>query len=100
MVYTLRTPMGQRPRAAFAEVHMHKTAKLFKNGRSQAVRLPAAFRFSSDEVYVRKDPQTGDVILSAKPSWDELFAFADSAEIPSNFLRHRDRRPPKKRQLL
>ncbi len=80
---------------------MHKIAKLFKNGRSQAVRLPASFRFSSREVYIRKDPETGDVILSRKPeSWDDLFALADATEIPSDFLRSRDRRPAKKRRLF
>jgi antitoxin VapB len=41
-----------------------RTAKLFKNGRSQAVRLPAEFRFEGDEVQIRRDPDTGDVILS------------------------------------
>jgi len=41
-----------------------QTAKLFKNGRSQAVRLPAEFRFEGDEVLIRRDPMTGDVILS------------------------------------
>ena len=43
------------------------TAKLFRNGRSQAVRLPARFRFEgADEVFVSR---VGDkVILSAKPS--------------------------------
>ncbi len=41
-----------------------QTAKLFKNGRSQAVRLPAEFRFDGDEVAIRRDPDTGDVILS------------------------------------
>ena len=30
-----------------------ETAKLFKNGRSQAVRLPKEFRFEGDEVYVK-----------------------------------------------
>ena len=40
------------------------TAKLFKNGRSQAVRLPAEFRFEGDEVSIRRDPVSGDVILS------------------------------------
>jgi antitoxin VapB len=40
------------------------TAKLFKNGRSQAVRLPAEFRFEGDEVLIRRDPVTGDVVLS------------------------------------
>ncbi|MGE5153322.1 MAG: antitoxin [Bdellovibrio bacteriovorus] len=41
-----------------------QTAKLFKNRRSQAVRLPAEFRFEGDEVQIRRDPDTGDVILS------------------------------------
>src|SRR6266571_5655824 len=75
---------------------MRKIAKLFKNGRSQAVRLPLDFRFTSREVFIRKDPETGDVILSRKPgSWDDLFALADSVEIPADFLASRDRRPPK-----
>ncbi|MCO5162350.1 MAG: AbrB/MazE/SpoVT family DNA-binding domain-containing protein [Mesorhizobium sp.] len=41
-----------------------KTAKLFRNGRSQAVRLPAEFRFEGDEVEIRRDELTGEVILS------------------------------------
>ena len=43
-----------------------QTAKLFKNGRSQAVRLPAEFRFEGDEVLIRRDPVTGDIILSPR----------------------------------
>jgi len=43
-----------------------QTAKLFKNGRSQAVRLPVEFRFEGDEVWIRRDPVTGDVILSPR----------------------------------
>ena len=41
-----------------------QSAKLFKNGRSQAVRLPAEFRFEGEEVLIRRDPLTGEVILS------------------------------------
>jgi len=41
-----------------------KTAKLFKNGRSQAVRLPKEFRFEGTEVAIRRDPATGEVLLS------------------------------------
>jgi len=52
----------------FPGVPVRKIAKLFKNGRSQAVRLPSDFRFSSPEVFIRKDPETGDVILSASPA--------------------------------
>ena len=47
---------------------MRHVAKVFQNGRSQAVRLPAAFRFDVSEVYVRRDPATGDVILSRYPA--------------------------------
>jgi antitoxin VapB len=46
---------------------MPQTAKLFKNGNSQAVRLPVAYRFEGSEVYIRRDEATGDVILSRKP---------------------------------
>ena len=53
---------------------MSQSAKIFTNGRSQAVRLPAAYRFNCNEVFIRKDPKTGDVILSRKPSnWDDFF---------------------------
>ena len=38
-------------------------AKLFRNGRSQAVRLPASCRFEGTEVEVERDPQTGVVSL-------------------------------------
>ena len=34
---------------------MEATAKIFKNGRSQAVRLPKAFRFKGKEVKIRKE---------------------------------------------
>ena len=37
-----------------------ETAKVFENGRSQAVRLPKKYRFNSDEVYVQ---QLGDAVL-------------------------------------
>ena len=66
---------------------MSQTAKLFMNGRSQAVRLPAAFRFDAKEVYIRQDAQTGDVILSRKPTtWDDFFAAARRARVPASFL--------------
>jgi virulence-associated protein VagC len=41
-----------------------KTAKLFMNGRSQAVRLPKEFRFEGNEVAIRRDETTGDVTLT------------------------------------
>ena len=69
-----------------------KTAKLFTTGRSQAVRLPREFWFAGDEVFIRRDPATGDVILSAKPtSWDGLFELYDPRDVPTNFLGPNDR---------
>jgi antitoxin VapB len=73
--------------AQFRGGTMSQVAKLFTNGRSQAVRLPAAFRFDAKEVFIRKDPETGDVILSRKPAtWDDFFAALESADVPPNFL--------------
>lgn len=56
-----------------------QTAKIFNNGRSQAVRLPVAFRFDTDEVYIRRDEATGDVILSKRPNDWQGFIQAASA---------------------
>jgi len=68
-------------------MHAAATAKIFMNGRSQAVRLPAEYRFAEHEVYIRKDPATGDVILSRKPAnWERLFALLEGAEVPEDFL--------------
>ena len=66
---------------------MSQTAKLFINGRSQAVRLPAAYRFDTQEVFIRKDPVTGDVILSRRPDdWSGFLAAIETAHAPENFL--------------
>jgi antitoxin VapB len=52
---------------------MQQTAKIFATGRSQAVRLPLEFRFDVSEVFIRRDPVTGDVVLSRKPTdWQGL----------------------------
>lgn len=70
---------------------MKNTAKLFMNGRSQAVRLPVDYRFDGDEVFIRKDPETGDVILSKKPdNWDDFFKMMESIEVPDDFMSARD----------
>jgi antitoxin VapB len=76
-------------------------AKLFRNGRSQAVRLPANLRFEGTEVYVRQDPASGDVILSRRPdSWESFFKLTEEAHLPADFLVDRRDRAPQKRRLL
>ena len=80
---------------------MPRTAKLFRNGRSQAVRLPSEYRFEGSEVYVRRDPESGDVILSRRPeSWNDFFELMKTVDVPDDFLAHRDDAPPQKRKLF
>lgn len=77
------------------------TAKLFRNGRSQAVRLPADYRFPGTEVYVRRDLSTGDVILSRRPdSWEDFFRLTANLDIPDDFLKNRRDSPPQKRKVF
>ena len=77
-------------------------AKVFYCGRSQAVRIPAEFRFKTNEVYIRRDPQSGALILSESPTktWKEIFAALDAAGVPDDFLADRDTRPPQKRDIF
>ena len=71
------------------------TAKVFMNGRSQAIRLPKEFRFDSEEVYIRK---VGDevIITSAKPSWDSFFS--QESVFDDEFLADREDVPPQDRE--
>jgi antitoxin VapB len=73
---------------------MGKSAKIFMNGRSQAVRLPKDCRFDCDEVYVEK--QGDKVIISAvRPGWDEFF---DAVSVfGDDFLTNRENLPPQER---
>ena len=77
-------------------------AKLFTNGRSQAVRLPAAFRFQGSEVYIRRDADSGEVILSNKPKdWKDFLAARDLTDPDTaEFMLDRKDEPPQERELF
>lgn len=64
-----------------------ETAKLFKSGRSQAVRLPKEFRFDGEEVYVKK---VGDavVLLPREGSWSTLYESLEA--FSEDFMQERD----------
>jgi antitoxin VapB len=81
---------------------MQRIAKLFLNGRSQAVRLPADFRFEGTEVFIQKDPDNGNVILSRRPhsSWQSFFKLRDQIGPPDDFMSERRDAPPQKRKLF
>ena len=50
----MKTPTAKRPTEKTAKTEIAVTAKLFRNGRSQAVRLPKEFRFEGDSVRIRR----------------------------------------------
>ncbi|MDE2740902.1 MAG: type II toxin-antitoxin system VapB family antitoxin [Gemmatimonadota bacterium] len=65
-----------------------QTAKLFNNGRSQAVKLPKEFRFTGDDVYIKK--YQGIVMLLPKESpWASLIDSLD--RFSSDFMNERVR---------
>ncbi len=77
-------------------------ARVFRNGRSQAVRIPAEYRFRSDEVYIRHNPTTGELTLSEhplKPSLEEIFAELDAAGA-ADLVIERDLSPSPERDLF
>ncbi len=63
---------------------MQRTAKLFMNNRSQAVRLPKEFRFAGAEVFIRREGE--DVVLSPRPNdWSAyLAAYVESGPFASD----------------
>jgi len=64
-----------------------KIAKLFKNGQSQAVRLPKEFRMEGTEVYIKKQGEN-IILLPKEKSWntliDSLDHFAKGFKIERN----------------
>ena len=81
---------------------MTATAKMFKTGSSQAVRLPKAYRLPGDEVWIRKNAATGVITLTPKPSPDklkELFRLIDEGAVPDRFMakRHNPVKLPRNR---
>jgi antitoxin VapB len=89
----LYSSMANKPKLA--------RARVFMSGRSQHVTIPAEFRFSTDEVYVRRDPKRGDLILSPAPkNWKDVFAALDAAGFPDDFMEDRSQGVTEKREPL
>ena len=64
-----------------------QTAKVFKNGRSQAVRLPKDYRFPGNDVFIKK---IGRIVVLL-PKDDPWSPFVDSLDqFTDDFLDHRD----------
>lgn len=74
-----------------------KTAKLFRNGQSQAVRLPKEFRFKDDHVFIKKSGNVV-VLIPAKGSWDILVNSLDKFSL--DFMKERKQPRMQKRESL
>ena len=80
---------------------MTDTARVFMNGRSQAVRLPAAYRFKGSEVIIER--RGGAVVLREKTEslGDAMRAFFAAHEpAPKDYLTDREDTPPQERKLF
>lgn len=73
-----------------------ETAKIFINGRSQAVRLPKAFRFEDDEVFIKRVGEA--VVLLPRRGWSTLFDALDAFE--PGFAIERDQPQQQEREAL
>lgn len=75
-----------------------QTAKLFANGKSQAVRLPKEFRFEGDEVVVKR---IGDVVMlmPLRHSAKALKALLDGFDPDFEIEREQPRRQQKRVRL-
>jgi len=75
---------------------MQRIAKLFMNNRSQAVRLPKEFQFSTTDVFIRRNGD--EVILSPRPQdWSAYFASGQVAS--AEFMDAVDDLPVQERDL-
>ena len=73
-----------------------QVAKIFMNGRSQAVRLPKEFRFDTDEVYITKQGSSV-IITEKKPTWDDFFD--SQSAFDDDFLKDRPDTLPQAREF-
>ena len=74
-----------------------KTAKLFQNGHSQAVRLPKEFRFQGDRVLIKR-AGNGVLLLPVKDTWDSLFNSLD--KFSDDFMETREQPADQEREDL
>lgn len=74
-----------------------KTAKLFQNGQSQAVRLPKEFRFEGGEVFIKKSGNAV-VLMPLVDSWGSLIGSLD--KFSKDFMAERDQPKQQKREAV
>ncbi|MFP4348455.1 MAG: type II toxin-antitoxin system antitoxin VapB [Thermodesulfobacteriota bacterium] len=73
------------------------TAKIFQNGRSQAVRLPKEYRFDSDDVYIKKIGKLV-VLIPKEDPWASLKESLD--QFTDDFMETRDQPETENREAF
>lgn len=59
---------------------------------AKSVRLPSDSRFESNDAYLTRDDNTGDIVLSNQPeikAWEQFFEFMDTVDVPKDFMKAR-----------
>ena len=74
-----------------------KTAKLFKNGQSQAVRLPKEFRFEGNRVLIKKEGNIV-ILIPEKKTWDPLIKSLE--KFSDDFMSERTQPETQKREEM
>ena len=78
---------------------MMHIAKVFKNGRSQAIRIPKEYRVDSDEVYIEKVGDTLVIRPKKKDKWESFFDKLEEVDT-KDFMKDREQLPIQDRELF
>ena len=78
---------------------MTMVAKVFQNGRSQAIRIPKEYRVNSNEVYIEKVGDTLIIKPKYKDKWDNFFDKLEKVDT-TDFLSSRDQLPIQQRDIF
>jgi len=73
------------------------TAKVFKNGRSQAIRLPKAYRLKGDSVYIKKFEDI-IVLIPGESPWRSLISSVD--DFTEDYMSSRNQPKQQKRKYF
>ena len=77
-----------------------RSAKLFTNGKNQAVRIPEEWRFEGETVQLVKTPHGILITQREKTGWDDFFDLEITPPVSEDFMSERDDDIPQKREFF
>lgn len=78
---------------------MTQLAKVFQNGRSQAIRIPKELRVNTQEVYIEKVGETLIIRPKHESKWDNFFKLLEETDT-SDFMLDRQQPPLDNKELF